>query len=150
MKTFYLLDGENTVITGGERGTSDAAADTQAGTVAAPSTVGGSMQSAFGGTSLVSMLLIYAAVFGALWFFMIRPQRKREKEAKELRDSIRSGDNVVTSGGLFGKVTDVGEDCFVIEFGTNRGIRIPVRKSDVLGIKTPNINPSTKEISAEK
>ncbi len=101
-----------------------------------------------GGSSTLVMVAMYVVVFGALYFFMIRPQRKREKAVKEMQAEIRSGDNVLTSSGFYGKVVDVGEDCFVIEFGTNRGIRIPVRKADIIGTKTPNINPSTREIVA--
>jgi preprotein translocase subunit YajC len=97
------------------------------------------------------MWLIYPVMIVALYFLMIRPQRKRDKQMKEMQDSISTGDNIVTTSGLFGKVVDKGEDCFVVEFGTNRGVRIPVRKSDVSGIRTPNINPSfNSQDSSEK
>jgi preprotein translocase subunit YajC len=87
------------------------------------------------------MLGVWALVFVGMWFIMIRPQRKREKALRELRESITVGDNIVTSGGLYGKVADVGEDCFIVEFGTNRGVRIPVNKSDVVAVKTPKMTP---------
>jgi preprotein translocase subunit YajC len=54
------------------------------------------------------------------------------------------GDNVITNGGLYGRVSDVGDDAFIVEFGTNRSIKIPVRKSDVLGIKEPKLTPPPK------
>jgi preprotein translocase subunit YajC len=64
---------------------------------------------------------------------------------KELQAGITTGDNIITSGGLFGKVADVGEDCFIVEFGTNRGVRIPVLKADVVAIRTPKMTASVSE-----
>jgi preprotein translocase subunit YajC len=98
-----------------------------------------------GGMDLWMMMLIYGAIFVGLWFLMIRPQRKREKKMRELQSAITTGDNVITSGGFFGKVADVGEDCFIVEFGTNRGIRIPVLKGDVVGIREPKMTPQPKD-----
>lgn len=94
---------------------------------------------------MLPMLLVWGAVFTGMWFLMIRPQRKREKKMRELQATISTGDNIVTSGGMFGKVVDVGEDCFVVEFGTNRGIRIPVLKADVVAVRTPKMTPQAKE-----
>ena len=85
--------------------------------------------------------VIYGALFVGLYFLFIRPNRKREKQRREMVEAIRAGDNVVTTGGLFGRVTDIGEDCFVVEFGTNKGMRIPVLKSDVLGVREPKLTP---------
>ncbi|MCL2577456.1 MAG: preprotein translocase subunit YajC [Defluviitaleaceae bacterium] len=95
--------------------------------------------------SMLPMLLLYGVVFAAMWFFLIRPQRSREKKMRELQSAITTGDNIVTSGGLFGKVADIGDDCFVVEFGTNRGIRIPVLKADVVAVRSPNMTPQPKE-----
>ena len=88
------------------------------------------------------MIAVWVAIIGVFYFFTIRPQSKRDKKLKEMQSSIKSGDNVLTTSGFYGKVADVGEDCFVIEFGTNRGIRIPVRKSDIVGIQTPKMSSS--------
>lgn len=78
-------------------------------------------------------------IFGVMWLLIIRPQKKREKQHQEMVSNIGTGDSVVTNTGFYGKVVDVTEGCFIIEFGTNRGIRIPVEKSEVAGIKTPNL-----------
>ena len=91
--------------------------------------------------SSIWVWVIYGAIIVGMYFILFRPQRKREKKIKEMQASIKTGDNIVTSGGLFGKVADVGEDCFIVEFGTNRGVRIPIQKSDVIGIKSPTITP---------
>ena len=97
--------------------------------------------------SMLPIILMYGAVFAGIWFIMIRPQRRREKKMKEIQAAISVGDNIVTSGGLFGKVAEVGDDCFVVEFGTNRGVRIPVLKADVVGVRSPNMTPQPKEES---
>lgn len=116
--------------------------ETQTGTVAyVPAGGGVAPQDQPEPFSIWPMLLIWGGVFVAMWFFMIRPQRKREKQMKEMQSQITVNDNVVTSGGFFGKVADVGEDCFVVEFGTNRGIRIPVLKSDVVAVRSPKMTP---------
>jgi preprotein translocase subunit YajC len=135
-----LLDG--TTVTGGGAAAEAAvtSGETSAGTEAAPVEGGGLF-----GSAGITTILIYGGLLAALYFFMFRPQRKREKEMKEMQASIGVGDNVITSSGLYGVVTALGEDCFVIEFGSNRGVRIPVRKSDVVGIKTPALTPVNKE-----
>ena len=98
------------------------------------------------------IMIVYAGLFiVALYFMMFRGPRRREKKMKELQSSIRTGDNVVVSGGMFGRVADVGDDCFIVEFGTNRGVRIPVLKSDVLGVREPKLTPPPKtEVASEK
>ena len=121
----------------GDGGSDTAAAEAaQATSQAADTGIG------FGGMNSMAMILIWVAVIGIFYFISIRPQTKREKKLKEMQSSIKSGDNVLTTTGFFGKVADVGEDCFIIEFGTNRGVRIPVRKSDIVGIQTPKISQS--------
>ena len=93
---------------------------------------------------MMPMLLIWGGVIIVMYLLMFRPQRKREKERKEMQSNITTGDNVVTNAGLFGRIADVGEDCFIIEFGTNRGIRIPILKSEVAGIRNPKMTPEHK------
>ena len=97
-----------------------------------------------GGFGMMPMLLIWGGVILVMYLLMFRPQRKREKQMKEMQAGITTGDNIVTNAGLFGRVADVGEDCFIIEFGTNRGIRIPVLKSEVVGIRAPKMTPEPK------
>ncbi len=71
--------------------------------------------------SLVAMLL----VFVAFYFILIRPQKKKEKEAAKMRDSLEIGDEIVTIGGIIGRVVALKEDHIVIETGGDRSkIRI--------------------------
>jgi len=99
----------------------------------------------FGGGGLMMAVIWGAAIIG-FWFLLIRPQKKREKKLKELQSSIKPGDNIVTNGGMFGRVADIGTDCFIIEMGiSGRTVKIPVLKSDVLGVRDPVLTPPPRE-----
>lgn len=76
-------------------------------------------------------IVIWIAIIVAYFYFIINGQKKKDKKVKELQSSIKTGDEVYTSAGFYGKVVDVEDNTFVIEFGLNKGVRIPVRKSDV-------------------
>ena len=65
--------------------------------------------------SLLPMILIYAILFGALYFFMIRPQKKKQKEEKKMRENLQVGDEIVTIGGIYGRVISLKDDTIVIE-----------------------------------
>jgi len=103
------------------------------------------------GGGMGTIMIVYVVVLlVAMYFLLFRGPRRREKKMREMQSSIRTGDNVVVTGGMFGRIADVGEDCFIVEFGTNRGIRIPVLKSDVLGVREPKMTPPPKVIDAPK
>ena len=70
------------------------------------------------------MWIMLALIFGVMWFFMIRPQRKQQKELQNFRDSLKKGDKVVTIGGIFGTVCEVKEDSVLIEVDNNVKIRV--------------------------
>jgi preprotein translocase subunit YajC len=68
-------------------------------------------------------------IFVVFYFFMIRPQSKRQKEIKKFQDSLQNGKNVVTSGGIYGKIKEVKENTVIIEVAD--GVRIKVNKNMV-------------------
>lgn len=68
----------------------------------------------------VSFLVIF-------YFLLIRPSQKKEKALKEMRNNLQIGDEIVTIGGLIGKITKISEDHVVIELGSDK-TRIPVEK----------------------
>ena len=70
------------------------------------------------------MWIMLALIFGVMWFFMIRPQRKQQKELQKFRDSLKKGDKVVTIGGIYGTVCEVKEDSVLIEVDNNVKIRV--------------------------
>ena len=72
-------------------------------------------------------LILIIVVF---WFFMIRPQMKRQKELKEFRDALQKGDKIVTTGGIYGKVAEIQEYAIIME--VEGGVRLKVDKSAVI------------------
>ena len=76
------------------------------------------------------MLLMLGAVFIAMYFFMIRPQRKQEKEQNDMRNSLAVGDEITTIGGIIGKVVSIKEETCVIET-THERTKIRILKSAV-------------------
>ena len=72
------------------------------------------------GTSTWSTILLMVAFFAIMYFVMIRPQKKKQKEEQEMRDSIQIGDEITTIGGICGRVVTVKEDSLVIETGADR------------------------------
>ena len=76
-----------------------------------------------GGGGFESMLLI-GAMFAVLYFLMIRPQMKRAKEHKTMVDALQKGDEVVTAGGIMGRISKVGEGILSIEIAPNTEVQV--------------------------
>lgn len=68
-----------------------------------------------GGTGLLGMVIWLAVIFAVMYFLMIRPQRKKQKEEKQMRENLQVGDEIITIGGIYGRVISLGEDTMVIE-----------------------------------
>ena len=67
------------------------------------------------------ILIVYIVIIvAAMYFFMIRPNKKKQKKEEEMRNSIEVGNEIITIGGIFGKIVAVKEDSFVIETGPER------------------------------
>ncbi|MDR0415209.1 MAG: preprotein translocase subunit YajC [Prevotellaceae bacterium] len=84
-------------------------------------------QSPLGGASTWIMLI---AIFVVMYFFMIRPQQKRQKELRKFRESLQKGDKVVTVGGVYGTISEIKDNYVIIEVDSN--VRIRFDKSSVL------------------
>ncbi len=70
--------------------------------------------------SLGSMIIPFALIFVVMYFFMIRPQKKKEKAVKAMLDALKTGDRIVTIGGIYGTVTSVREDQVKIAVGNQK------------------------------
>jgi preprotein translocase subunit YajC len=81
-----------------------------------------------------SWLIMLVAVFAIMYFMMIRPQQKRQKEIQKMRDNMKVGDKVVTAGGIHGKIKEANEKDFLIEIAEN--VRIRVDKASVFASGT--------------
>lgn len=71
-------------------------------------------------------------MFAAMYFFIIAPQRKKQKEHDKMVSELKSGENVVTNGGIFGTVTNVKDDRFVLKVADNT--KIEVTKASIASI----------------
>ena len=70
--------------------------------------------------ALLPNILLIAVLFVAMYFLMIRPQRKRQKEEQQMRNSLRVGYEITTIGGICGRVLQIKEESIVIETGADR------------------------------
>ena len=77
-------------------------------------------------------LLMFGGMFVVLYFVMIRPQMKRQKEHKAMVDALAKGDEVVTTGGLDGKVARLGESFMYLEIGN--GIEVQLQRGAVIQV----------------
>ena len=93
-------------------------------------------QSAAGGgdviTSLVMPMLL---IFGIMYFLLIRPQQKKLKEHQSMVEALRRGDQVVTQGGIVGKVTKVRDDA-EIEIEISQGVNVRVVKHTIASVRS--------------
>ena len=69
-------------------------------------------------------IVMLIVLFGVFYFLLIRPQSKRAKEHKQMVDSLAKGDEVITNGGLLGRITNIGDNFIVIETGPNNEVKI--------------------------
>lgn len=83
------------------------------------------------------MLIMMAALFGAMYFFTIRPQKKQQKMEQEIRENTQIGDEITTIGGICGKVVSVKDDTIVIETGSDR-VKIKFKKYAIQTNHTAN------------
>ncbi len=85
----------------------DAAADSTSSAAGATTTGGVG--------SMLMPILMFGVMFLAMYFFIIRPQKKKEKEEKKMRENLQVGDEILTIGGIYGRVISLKEDAIVIE-----------------------------------
>lgn len=87
---------------------------------------GGDMMSSLG--SMLPLLLMFVV----LYFVMIRPQMKRQKEARAMLEALAKGDEVATAGGLLGKITKLGDQFLSIEIA--EGVEVQIQRSAVVQV----------------
>ena len=75
-------------------------------------------------TSALPTILMFVAIFAVMWLFMIRPQRKQQKEMQEFRNSLKKGDKVVTVGGIYGEIVEVNDKTVLIKVDGDVKLRV--------------------------
>lgn len=75
-------------------------------------------------------------IFIIFYFFLIRPQQKRQKDLQKMVEELKKGDRVVTIGGVIGTITSIQNDYVVIKVGDNENTKMEILKSAVSGLRT--------------
>lgn len=84
----------------------------------------------------LGLLLMYVVIIGGMMYFMaIRPQKKEQKRIAAMLSEMSVGDSIVTTGGFYGVVIDITEDDVIVEFGSNKNCRIPMKKSAIAEVE---------------
>lgn len=73
---------------------------------------------------LSSQLFVMVLLFAGMWFLLIAPQRKKQKEHKAMLNSLQTGDEVLTNGGLYGTITNVKDDRFIVKVGEHSKVEV--------------------------
>lgn len=85
-------------------------------------------------------LAILVVFIGAMYFLLIRPQKKKEKSINEMRNSIQVGDEIVTIGGICGKVVKTKDETIVIQVGADK-VKFEMMRWSVSNVTNPSKNP---------
>lgn len=92
-------------------------------------------------------ILMWVVIFGVLWFFLIRPQRKQQKEHDEMLDDLKVGDRVVTIGGIRGKIINIKDNNIRLRIASN--VDVDLIKNSIGRIDKEN-QPEEKNTVAKK
>lgn len=76
-----------------------------------------------------TFLIMIVLIFVVMWFFMIRPQQKKQKAVQKAREALKIGDQVITSGGVYGKIKEIGDVFMMVEVAN--GINIKIDKTSI-------------------
>ena len=76
-----------------------------------------------------SFLIMMVAIFAIMYFFMIRPQNKKQKEIQNFRKNLQIGQDVITAGGIYGKVKEIEDTVIVLEIAS--GVKIKIDKNSI-------------------
>ena len=79
----------------------------------------------------MEMIFMWFLILGAMWFFLVAPQRKKQKQHAKLIEELSSGDEIVTASGIYGTITNVKDDRFVVRIAENT--KVEIQKSFIQG-----------------
>ncbi len=82
-----------------------------------------------GGAGLVPNLIFIGAIIIVFYFFMLRPQQKKQKDQKSFRENLKVGDKIVTIGGVHGKIVELDGDLVIIDI--DRGVKVTFEKTSI-------------------
>ena len=86
---------------------------------------------------LFPIILMYVAIFGIMYFLLMRPQKKEKKRLAAMIADMEVGDTVLTTSGFYGVVIDISETDVIVEFGNNKNCRIPMQNAAIMQVEKP-------------
>ena len=90
-----------------------------------------------GATSLIMIVGYMVIIIGVMYFVAIRPQKKEQRRMTAMLSALEIGDTVVTTSGFYGVVIDITDEDCIVEFGSNKNCRIPMKKSAIAEVEKP-------------
>ena len=90
-----------------------------------------------GGSSQVAAFIPFVLIFVIFYFLILRPQQKQGKQRQEMLKAIKRGDDVITSGGLYGKVLNIVDDVITLEIA--KGVSVRVSRTGISGLAGTNV-----------
>ena len=99
------------------------------------------------GAGAMSTILMFVVIIGIFYFFMIRPENKRKKEAEQMRSAVKTGDKIITIGGVIGDIVTIKDNSIVIETSADR-VRVEFAKFAVSSNNTAEKEAAKKKAAA--
>ena len=88
------------------------------------------------GAGSMMLLVFYVLMIGGVMYFMaIRPQKKEQKRITAMLSELAVGDSIVTTSGFYGVVIDITDEDVIVEFGSNKNCRIPMKKTAIAEVE---------------
>lgn len=97
----------------------------------------------------VPQIIMIVALFAIMYFMLIRPQKKKDDEIRKMRDNLKVGDEILTIGGIYGKIVRIKDDSLTIQVGSDR-TRIEVAKWAINNIEKPSEGKGGRDAAEEK
>ncbi|MBR4776422.1 MAG: preprotein translocase subunit YajC [Lachnospiraceae bacterium] len=92
-----------------------------------------------GGWSSMIIPIAYLVIIGLVFYFvLLRPQKKQQKQLDAMISALEIGDSVLTTSGFYGVVIDVMDEVVIVEFGSNKNCRIPMKKTAITEVEKPS------------
>ena len=101
------------------------------------------------GSSPTTVILLLVGMFAVMYFVMIRPQKKRQKEEQEMRNAVEIGDEITTIGGICGRIVTVKENHLIIETGADRN-RMQITRWAIQSNDTANARLAAERAAAKE
>ena len=90
------------------------------------------------GGGMLQIVIVWGIFLAVMYFIMLRPQNKEQKRVSAMLASLEVGDVVVTTSGFYGVLIDITDEDVIVEFGSNRNCRIPMKKAAIQEVEKQN------------